>query len=181
VRPLVLTLTFAILTVGAARAWLKAFNPIELGPVTIDLPVNEYRWPEEFAAWLKDKLPPGSGLFVFDWPGAIAYYSGLRVLPMDGLVSDFKYNDDLLVAGATDYLCAHDVRYFFGLMDRPATRQVEVTAPLYRRPAGTLSLKEERLVVKTRDVVSRPDDALPFAVWQLDCPGDQSLRKPIRR
>ena len=171
-RPLVLTLTFAILTAGAARAWLKAFNPIEIGPVAIDVPINEYRWPEEFAVWLKQNLPPDSVLLVFDWPGAIAYYSDLRVLPMDGLVSDYKYNDDLLSAGASAYFCAHHVGYFFGLMDDDrATRQIAVAAPLYRRPAGTLTLREEQLVVRTRDVVSRPDEALPFAVWKLDCPG----------
>jgi MFS family permease len=172
VRTLVLVVTFAVLTLGAARAWLKAFNPIELGPVTVDIRVNEYRWPEEFAAWMKEHLPPDSVVFVLDWPGALAWYSDLRVLPMDGLVSDFRYNDDLLAAGAEEYLCAHGVTHFFGLMDDGrAARELVVTAPLYRKPAGTLSLRAERLVVKTRDVVRRPAEALPFAVWQLDCPG----------
>lgn len=171
IRPLVFALTVLVLMGGAARAWLKAFNPIRVGPVTIDLPINEYRWPEEFAVWMKAHLPPGSIVFAYDWPGAIAYYSDLRIVPMDGLMSDYRYNDELLALGPTRYLCAHEVRYFLGLIDDDAaTREVIVKAPLYRQTAGTLSLREDALVVKARDVVSRPDDALPFAIWRLDCP-----------
>lgn len=171
VRPLAIVVTFAILSVGAARAWLKAFSPMVLGPVTIDVPVNEYRWPEEFGAWMKGNLPADSVVFVLDWPGALAWYSDLRILPMDGLVNDFQYNDDLLSAGARNYLCAHGVTHFFGLMDDGrATREITVPAPLYRKPAGTLLLREEQLLVKVPDVVSRPDEALPFFVWRVDCP-----------
>jgi hypothetical protein len=164
-------LTLAMLAVGTGRAWLKAFNPLSVGPVVIDLPINEYRWPEEFARWLKASLPAGSRLFVRDWPGAIAWHSGLSLLPMDGLVNDFRYNDELLAAGAAEYLCAHDVSYYFGLTDEVGDNfTVPVTAPLYRRPAGELRLRPEDLVVRVRDVVSRPADALPFALWRLRCP-----------
>lgn len=172
-RSLVIAATLAILTAGAARAWFKAFNPIKMGSVTIDYPVNEYRWPEEFATWMKHNLSSESVIFVLDWPGALAWYSGLRVMPMDGLVSDFRYNDALLEVGASDYLCAHGITHYFGLMDDGrATRQVTVPAPLYRRPAGTLSLSEQQLVIRVRDVVKRPDEALPFVIWRVDCPKD---------
>ena len=170
-RPLVFALTLLMLLGGAARAWLKAFNPIRVGAVTVNVPINEYRWPEEFALWMKAHLPPGSIVFVYDWPGATAYYSDLRILPRDGLMSDFRYNDELLALGPTRYLCAHDVKFFLGLIDDDAaTREVVVDAPLYRRAAGTLSLREDALVVKTRDVVSRPGEALPFAIWRIECP-----------
>jgi hypothetical protein len=171
----VVAATLLVVTAGAARAWLKAFNPLTLGPVTIDVPVNEYRWPEEFAVWMKRHLPPDSIVFVYDWPGALAFYSDLRILPMDGLVSDFAYNDELLAQGARQYLCAKGVRYYFGLIEHDlANQDVAVPAPLYRRPAGTLPLREERLVIKTRDVAAKPDETLPFAIWQLDCAQDRT-------
>jgi hypothetical protein len=172
VRPAAYAFALLMLAAGAGRAWLKAYNPLQLGPFKIDIPVNEYRWPEEFAGWLRAELPPGSRLFTYDWPGAIAWYSGLPVLPMDGLMSDFRYNDELLTRGAQAYLCAHDVRYYFGLVEEGnETAVVPVEAPLTRQPAGELVLRADALVVKVRDVVSRPDAALPFAVWRLDCPG----------
>jgi hypothetical protein len=174
----VLVLTLAVLAGAAGRTWLKAFNPLSIGPVVIDIPINEYRWPEEFARWLKANLPPDSRLFVRDWPGATAWHSGLSLLPMDGLVNDFRYNDELLAAGAADYLCAHDVGYFFGLIDEVGENStVPVMAPLYRRPVGELRLRPEDIVVRVQDVVRRPAQALPVALWRLRCPikGDATL------
>jgi hypothetical protein len=171
VPAMVFALTLVLLAGAAGRAWLKAFNPLSVGPVVIDLPINDYRWPEEFARWLKANLPPGSRLFVRDWPGAIAWHSGLSLLPMDGLVNDFRYNDDLLAAGAAEYLCAHDVGYFFGLLDEVGENStVRIPAPLYRRPAGELRLRPEDIVARVQDVVSQPAQALPFALWRLRCP-----------
>jgi len=34
---------------------------------------------------------------------------------------------------------------------------------------GTLYLEEEDIIVRTDDVLSRPDEALPFAIWKLRC------------
>jgi len=171
VRPLVVLLTAATLLGGTARTWLKAFNPLQLGPAVVDVPINEYRWPDEFGRWMKAHLPPDARLFAFDWPGAIAYYSDLKIVPMDGLVNDFRYNDELLAAGPEAYLCSHGLRLFFGLVDEGAAiQQFVVSAPLYRRPAGLLTVHAEDVVVRTRDVVSRPDDAPPFAIWRVRCP-----------
>ncbi len=159
-----------VLAGGSARAWLKAYGLEEIGPFQVDLKINKYRWPDEFAGWMKSNLPADSRIFAYDWPGAIAYHSDLSVLPMDGLMNDFQYNDDLVRLGIHDYLCDHDVHYFFGLIE-PWQHDVEVvvTAPLYRSPVGTLYLEEEDIIVRTDDVLSRPDEALPFAIWELRC------------
>jgi hypothetical protein len=93
-------------------------------------------------------------------------------------VNDFRYNDDLLAAGAAEYLCAHDVGYFFGLLDEVGENStVRIPAPLYRRPAGELRLRPEDIVARVQDVVSQPAQALPFALWRLRCPikGDATL------
>ena len=95
------------LLVSAARASLKAFNPLQVGPISVNVPINGYRWPEEFGAWMKANLPADSAVFVTDWPGALAYYSDRRVVPMDGLVNDFGLDEELLEAGVQKYRCGH--------------------------------------------------------------------------
>lgn len=178
-----LLLAVSILAAGAARAWLKAYGGPGLAPLGVQIRINKYRWPDEFARWMKAHLPPGTRIFVYDWPGAIAYYSDLPLLPMDGLMSDFQYNDDLLRVGVHRYLCDHDVEYFFGLIE-PWQRDVDVvvTAPLYRVPVGTLHLPEDDIIVRTDDVLSRPEEALPFAIWKLHCPsGDPDEAQQRKR
>jgi hypothetical protein len=109
---------------------------------------------------------------VQDWPGAIAYFSELRILPMDGLVNDYRYNDQLLALGVERYLCSRGVGYFMGhLIDRDQPQKVPVSAPLYRRPVGVLTLRPEDIVVETRSVLTQPDDAPPYAIWRVLCPG----------
>jgi hypothetical protein len=164
----------ALLSLGAARSWLKGIGPIELGPVVIDVQINNYRWPDEVAQWMKTNLPPDSVIYAFDYPGAIAFYSDLRVLPMDGLVNDYEYNDELLALGVNRYLCEHSIDYYFGVLEYDqATQIVPVQAPLSRQPAGSLHLSQEDIVVRTRDIVSRPDDVWDNAIWNLRCPASQ--------
>ena len=89
---------------------------------------------------------------------------------MDGLVNDFRYNDELLAIGAQRYACAHGLRFVFARFDdSQVTQHLAVTTPLYRKPAGALTLRSENIVAKTSDVVSRPTDAPPFAIWRLHC------------
>lgn len=165
----------ALVLLGIGRGWLKAYSPQSIGPLKIPQ-INEYRWPDEFAVWMRQNLPSGSTVFVHDWPGAIAYYSDLQILPMDGLMNDFKYNDDLLRQGINRYLCTSEVRYFFG-PDEPSEsglREFEVTAPLYRQPVGAIRLLDRNLVVRVRDVVSCPQETPPLAIWRIEPCDDAS-------
>ena len=160
-----------LLSLGAARAWLKGIGPIELGPIHVDMQINNYRWPDEAARWIKTNLPADSIVLAYDYPGAIAFYSDLDILPIDGLVNDYDYNDELLALGINRYVCEHSIDYYFGLLDGDEKKQiVAVEAPLPRQPAGSLSLSRENIVVKIRDIVSQPDDALEYAIWKLECP-----------
>jgi hypothetical protein len=171
IRPVVMLTTIGILCAGAGRTWVKAFSPVAIGPVLITAEVNEYRWNEEFAGWRMEHLPPRSAVFVTDWPGVLAYYSDRRVLPMDGLVNDFRYNDELLAVGPEAYLCGHGFRYVFAGIEGGVTQRLEVEAPLYRKQAGTLTLQPRDVLVKVRDVVSRPERTPAYAMWRLTCPG----------
>lgn len=171
-RRLVAISACVLLAAFTARAWLKAFGPIHVAPLAVDIRINEYRWPEEFARWMKAHMPPGSIVFAQDWPGAIAYYSDVPIVPMDGLVNDFRYNDELLALGVDAYLCRHGIGYFLGHLRDPAEQhEVPVSAPLYRRAAGVLTLRPERLFVETRAVLERSEEAPPFAIWRIGCPG----------
>jgi hypothetical protein len=168
---LVLTATFVLLAGASVRACLKAFSPFRLGPIAVNVRINAYRWPEELAVWMKANIPRGSIVYVQDWPGAIAYYSDLRILPMDGLLNDYQYNDELLALGVESYLCSRGVKYFMGhLIDRHEPHEVPVSVPLYRQPAGVLTLQPEDIVIETRTVLKQPDDAPPYAIWRVPCP-----------
>jgi hypothetical protein len=162
---------FVVVTVaaGIARGWLKAYNPAKIGP--IDIPqINEYRWPDEVALWMKANLPPHSAVFVHDWPGAIAYYSDLKILPMDGLMNDFQYNDDILEMGIEAYLCSKGVSYFFALenVDNGKDRIYPVEAPLYHKPAGELHLIDQNQIIHTNDIVKEPNQTPQHAIWKID-------------
>jgi len=172
IRPVVVFATIGVLCLGAGRTWLKAFSPLTIGPVSIDARINEYRWNEEFAGWMREHLPPDATVFVTDWPGVLAYYSDRRVFPMDGLVNDFRYNDELLAVGPEAYLCGHGVRYLFAMvLEDGAPQRLAVQAPLFRKQAGTLVLRPQDVLVKVRDVVGRPESTPPYAIWRLTCPG----------
>jgi hypothetical protein len=175
-NPLIKNLAIVVLaTGGIARGWLKAYDFDSIGPLQIPK-INQYRWPDEVALWMSENIPNGSGVFVQDWPGAISYYSNLRILPMDGLMNDFKYNQDLVSLGIEEYLCSKNIHYFLG-PDQPNAdefQEIEVFAPLYRRPVGKLRLYERDLLVRIRDVVNSPEETPPIAIWRIDTCGDSA-------
>lgn len=158
-----------LVLVGMARGWLKAYGPNSIGPVRLPQ-INECRWPDEVAIWMRENIPGGNTVFVHDWPGAIAYYSGLQILPMDGLMNDFNYNDELVDRGINEYLCASNAHYFFGPDERSedGPRSFEVLAPLYRQPVGSIKLSDRNLLVRVKDVVSCPQQAPPLAIWVIE-------------
>lgn len=158
-----------LVLVGITRGWLKACGPNSIGPVRIPQ-INQCRWPDELAIWMRESIPGGNTVFVYDWPGAMAYYSGLQILPMDGLMNDFNYNDALVDQGINEYLCTNNVHYFFGPDEQSedGPRAFEVLAPLYRRPVGSIRLSDQNLVVRVKEVVSCPQQAPPLAIWVIE-------------
>jgi hypothetical protein len=156
-------------TAGLSRGWIKSVGPISIGPVEVPK-INQYRWPDEVGKWMKKNLPESSAIFVPDWPGAIAYYSDMRILPMDGLMSDFKYNDDLERLGISRYLCEHQVSLFFGpvLNEGEGQSEFEVAAPLSRMPVGKIQLSAQNIVVRIEDIVKIPEDAPNLALWSIE-------------
>jgi len=134
---------------------------------------------------MQRNLPEGSGVLVYDWPGALAFHSDLRILPADGLINDFDYNRELPEVGAREYLCEKHVGYYFG---RRATepgpvgpqkelqarsvgegwQELEIHTPLTRESAGTIRIEDKNLVIRVKEIVDCPEETPEVAIWQLE-------------
>lgn len=141
------------------------------------------------AAPLKAHLPIGTGIFVTDFPGVVAFHAGLRVLPADGLMSNFAYQSEVRRVGIRTYLAEREIQFFMGpgpLLDADRARRycgrienaatrfacrrlsdgtweierVEVYAPLGRAAVGALTLPRNRVAFEI--------PALGAAVWRLE-------------
>lgn len=184
---------FALLVIGlilggVSFGWAKALTPERIGPVEVPVKLAVCRWPEQVGAWMKENLPPRSGVLVYDWPGALAVHSDLRILPADGLINDFEYNDVLPAVKAKGYLCQHDVDYYFGRQaSEPGPvgpqeelrvveagedwQSLEIHAPLTGESGGTFRIDDADLVIRIRDIVDCPEEVPDAAIWRLtfDC------------
>jgi hypothetical protein len=144
---------------------------------------HDTRWQIAAGQWLATALPANSGIMVYDWPGMIAYASGQRILPPDGLINDFAYNDDILRMGIGPYLQSKGVGYWLGPADPSATpdqywyhvrareggQSVEVFSPLYRTSAGTFKLEAVHQVARLRDAIPHQD--MPdLVLWRIGSP-----------
>jgi len=184
------TAGIVLLTVtGIARGWYKAFNPevITSGTPFFFLQKRLYqeRWEKEFAVWMKRNILTQDAILIFDGPGAIAYYSDLKILPMDGLMSDYTYNDELLALGIHKYLRSKKIGFYLGpVLSRGSSyrkhwmnatggdgmQEIEVYAPLYRRSAGKIVVSDRNIVCRSRDVTEHPL-APALAIWKIENAG----------
>jgi hypothetical protein len=171
-RRLLALVTLLLALGGISRAWLRYRDPEAAGinRFTVRREAPRIRWQIALAEWMKIHLPPGSGVFVFDQPGALAYYSGLRILPADGLVNDFTYDSEIQASGIAPYLRQHRVHYYFGpLPSISGSGEVPVSSPWTRRPAGHLLLSSESILVRVSEIA--PAEGWPeMAVWSLTPP-----------
>jgi hypothetical protein len=168
-----LAILFSVLLViiGITRSWAKAFSINAIGSLRLPYELSQTsRWPVEVGMLLKDNLPAEAGILVWNYPGAIAFYSDLRVLPVDGLMNDYRYNDDLLAIGIEEYLCLKNVDYFLGpiVSGKNGIQEFEVFTPLYREPAGKIRLLEKNIVIRVRDIVNSPQETPPLAIWAIE-------------
>ncbi len=162
--------TVALAILGVMRAWQRYQDPDRAGGLSIPARGSgaRERWPYDVSRWLDTNLPPGSGVLVYDYPGMIAYFSHLRILPADGLVCDFRYNDDILRQGIVNYAREKGIGYYLGRVDGAtgSVRIVDIMAPVYRRVAGSLVLPRSSIVA-TGHVFSTNPTLPPLALWRL--------------
>lgn len=133
---------------------------------------------------LRSTLPADSRLFIFDAPGAVAFYSGMAILPADGLVANYSYNDDLIRQGFAQYAASHDINYFvmpylkpdqtydrlFLRGMRAGDRQVmHVEAPLTRRAVGIVMLLDSDLLLKSKEISPDLEKTFPeVGIWKIN-------------
>ncbi|HLQ67234.1 MAG TPA: hypothetical protein VK123_08395 [Candidatus Limnocylindrales bacterium] len=103
---------------GVVRGWARYQNAdaashnqlvIQLLPGT-----SQDRWSLQLARWMDANLPRGAGVLVFDYPGALAYYTSLRIVPADGLMGDFDFDSRLRREGLGRYLAENGIGYYLG-------------------------------------------------------------------
>ncbi len=181
---LLLASTLIGLGLAAARAWSDFHNPDARGPYPFQWrALAASKWQNDVGLWLRRAFPPGTRFFVYDWPGAVAYFSDQPCLPEDGLVSDYAYDEDIVALGIAPYLRAHGIDLFLGPYPPPvregdswvqATRmsegwRVEIFAPRSRRAAGSLVLLDTAIVARLDRETGHP--TMPrFALWKLPSP-----------
>lgn len=129
------------------------------------------RWQESLGNWLKENLPEGARLIIYDWPGIITYTSRLNILAPDGLINDYQYNDDLLEEGAAGYLKKRNIAYWLGpatpeeahpqgwynIVFEEGAQQIELMAPLYDKSTGSFTVTDADRVADLREAVGHPD------------------------
>jgi uncharacterized membrane protein len=168
----------AITTWGIARGWARYANADAASHnqlVIQFLPPTPYdRWTIQFARWMGAHLPPNAGVLVFDYPGALAYYTSLRIVPADGLMSDFQTDADLRREGLGQWLARRQIDYYLGPNPNAATGPAAgggatpcdsavVWAPLSRTAVGAIVRCPEDRVVTSAEAtegVQQPDVAI---------------------
>ena len=56
-------------------------------------------------------IPPGSTVLTWDLPGVLAYFGKLNVFSADGLITNRKYQDDLVRVGARKLFAKYNIEY----------------------------------------------------------------------
>ncbi len=150
----------ALLTMwGLARDWARFGNAAAASHNQFVFeflpPVAGERWEVQLAQWMSRNLPRNAGVLVFDYPGALAYYSPQRIVPTDGLVGDYSYDADLQKYGLAAYLGRHSLRYYLAAISSPtdSCRTEVIYTPVAKRDVGGLVLCPQDLVTTTDRVV----------------------------
>jgi len=142
---------------GVTRGWARYRNADAASHnqfVFELLPTTPYdRWTVQFARWMDANLPKGAGVLAFDYPGAMAYYSSLRIVTADGLMGDFEFDEELRRGGLERFLAAHDIGYYLGPGPASADRcdSALVRAPLTHIPVGEILRCPGDLVTTSTD------------------------------
>lgn len=186
-------LVAVIVTTGCARVWQKyhVYGAVGANPFHITSRGLTESWQRVLIArMLQLGVNPEARVFVFDGPGVLAFYSEFKVLPADGLICNYTYDEDLRRMGVLDLLQEKKIDYYvgpegvttIGLLDkrlfgtqevlnlltearlslRLGTLNVPVFSPISKRYVGSLRLPLSREVT----VYEVPGHSR-IGVWQL--------------
>lgn len=183
--------TILLMVAAITRTWMRWWNPdaIQINNVfAINPKQGDMRWYEQLALWLDKNLPRDSTIMVWDIPGTLAFYSHHRIVPLDGLMGDYRYNDDLLNMGADAYVKAKHIRYFIAPVPSQgraiswrntvancctitdlgnSSFRVEIFSPLYHYSAGHIMLGPEQFITYVDEII-RYNKRVGWGIWSLE-------------
>ena len=167
---------------GVGRSWIRVQYGSTFTSVSrLRFLKESPRWQIATGLWLKQRLPAGAGVLMCDWPGTIAYFSGLKILATDGLTTNFDYCGRLSEKGLKEMIKEYDIRYWVGPLDDwsrrftgfesrviPGNHAVGIYVPGSQQYAGSLMLPDSDMVVKFTDLSGSEEAArYNLALWKL--------------
>ena len=136
------------------------------------------------AEQLRQMLPEGSRIYAYDGPGGVAFYSGMSVIPLDGLVADYSYNTTLLADGVSKYMTDEKIDYIIAPVvtdGQPypssdlVTRRIsggqvfDIYAPLHHRSAGSFAVSDQDRLATFATIVPDMEKSFPkVAIWRVN-------------
>jgi hypothetical protein len=177
-----------IAVAGITRSWLKLsginINPMNPTLVQRVLYGSNERFEQQLAHWMKTNLPPHARLLTVDFPGRIAFLTDVAVVPLDGLMSDYRYNDEIVQKGIGEFISRTDMDYYIGPICEPGSsrwysyysrtvsspeggQQIEIVSPLYRVSAGSFHLEKGDLLLDINQAFVTTNGLGHLGVWKL--------------
>lgn len=158
-----------------AMSWLKLRYEFSFSGVK-SLQVQSVDPVESFAKELNKRLPAGTAILVYDTPGKLAWYSDLRIIPTDGLVNDYAYEEALSTTGIQAFMQKHEIRYLLTpwqksgpfsyhrgnlevLKTDSLAADIRVFSPLSQTDAGGFSCSAKHIIWQASS---------PLATWHSD-------------
>ena len=139
---------------------------------------------KRLAERLKKEFPQNTAFFMFDYPGMVAYYSGMKIFPFDGLMNDFSYNYHVADLGVSSYAKQKEIDYIIvpvAIAGKEYDRgplhiwtesgldtNIEVFTPIGNRKAGRLTLPNDQIIFRMPNPVSPLNKEFPeIALWKI--------------
>ena len=181
-----------IIVTGITRSWLKIsginFNPMNPQPIRHVLENSDQRFEERLARWMQTSLPPSARIITVDFPGRIAFLTDASVVPLDGLIGDYRYNDEIVTKGIGEFISRTHISYYLGpICDSEAPRpysyfsttlctstkseEVQISSPLYRTPAGSFFVQRKDLLLDINQAFGSTLGHGHLGVWRISNDG----------
>lgn len=180
-KAIIVTTCTVLMLIGALRTWSEYATIDPIGYNLFKFSGASSVKPEmDIAMWLKANLPAHTRIYMYDWPGYVAYYSDMDVLPVDGLIGDYDYNNELRDIGVVQYLINKDIQYWLGptiyypqrrvgytnTVRADGTQTIQIYAPLYNVEAGSFSITPAQQLVDFTKTFARPF-MHEVGLWQI--------------
>ena len=176
--------TFLVLLSFGALRLVSNFTYTRLIDDNVAFRSNYVEPKRAMAERLRQMLPEGSRIYMYDGPGGVAYYSGMSIVPTDGLMSDYSYNTRLLSDGINKYMEIEKIDYIIapvlrkdqtyasgGFSGRGAAggQVFEIYTPLYKRSAGSFFISDRDMLATFATIVPNVERTFPeVAIWRVN-------------